>query len=71
MLWILCANDNNYILLRAPKINQATHTHIHTHVKKVEKIKWFNGKSEIAKKRRDEAWRRMKRKPIQKIKNIN
>ena len=27
--------------------------------------KWFNGKCETAKKKRDEAWRIMKRKPIQ------
>ena len=28
---------------------------------------WLNGKGERAKKKRDEAWKRMKRKPIQNI----
>ena len=34
-------------------------------VKEKDKKEWFNGKYERAKRRRDEAWRRMKRKPIQ------
>ena len=37
-------------------------------VKEKGKKEWFNGKCERAKKRRDEAWRIMKRKPIQKRK---
>ena len=34
-------------------------------VKEKAKKEWFNGKCERAQKRRDEAWRRMKRKPTQ------
>ena len=34
-------------------------------VKEKGKKKWFNGKCKRAKKRKDEAWRRMKRKLIQ------